>query len=213
MRSNKSLVIALACGLLCALCVGLYVGGLEQQSEQVRQEALARYGGDQLEVWVAARDLGPGDVIGANDVEVRLWVADLLPTGAQTNQTVVVGQEVSAAIYEDEVITASRLGQQTLALDVPQGLSAISVPAGEVETVGGALMSGMRPDVYATGASATTLLVERALVLEVSKAEGTLGGSSNRWVTLAVPESSVEELVRAAQNLSLYFVLPPQETS
>lgn len=213
MRPNKSLVIALACGLLCALCVGLYVGGLEQQSEQVRQEALARYGGDQLEVWVAARDLGPGDVIGANDVEVRLWVADLLPTGAQTNQTVVVGQEVSAAIYEDEVITASRLGQQTLALDVPQGLSAISVPAGEVETVGGALMSGMRPDVYATGASATTLLVERALVLEVSKAEGTLGGSSNRWVTLAVPESSVEELVRAAQNLSLYFVLPPQETS
>ncbi len=213
MRPNKSLVIALTCGLLCALCVGLYVGGLEQQSEQVRQEALARYGGDQLEVWVAARDLGPGDVIGANDVEERLWVADLLPAGAQTNQTVVIGQEVAAAIYEDEVITASRLGQQTLALDVPQGLSAISVPAGEVETVGGALMPGMRPDVYATGASATTLLVERALVLEISKAEGTLGSSSNRWVTLAVPESSVEELVRAAQNLSLHFVLPPQESS
>ena len=48
-----------------------------------RADALARYGGDQVEVCVAKRDIAAGETVDSGAIETRLWVADLLPPELQ----------------------------------------------------------------------------------------------------------------------------------
>lgn len=210
MRRNKSVIIGAICGLCCMVCVGMYVYQVDEQAAAVRSEALARYGGDQVEVCVARRDIAAGETLDDSSVEMKMWVAALLPEGAITTRSEVVGKQAGSGILEGEVISSRRLGSSTAALEVPDGLAAVSVPARDVQAVGGALAAGMRADVYATGPSSTTKLVSQALILATSVSDAGISSSSSgvSWVTLAVQPAAVEELVSAAQNLELYFVLP-----
>ena len=79
MAINKTKWGALACGLCCALCVALYLASVRGEVDAARAEALERYGGDQVEVCVAKRDLAAGEVVDASAVVTKMWVADLLP--------------------------------------------------------------------------------------------------------------------------------------
>lgn len=90
-------------------------------------------------------------------------------------------------------------------LVVPEGLCAVSVPAKDVQTVGGSLVAGMEADLYMIGPSGSSLLASRVPVLAVGR-EGAASNSS--WVTVAVRPSLVHELVQAAQSYVLYFALP-----
>lgn len=214
MKRNKSLVMGLICGLLCMICVGLYVVQVDDQAAAAQAEALARYGGDQIEVCVARRDIAAGETIDESALETKMWIASLLPEEAVTERSQAVGQQAAAGILKGEVVSRKRFGSEASVLEVPEGLAAVSVPARDVQAVGGALTPGMRPDVYAIGSSGTTKLVSQALVVatSASSATGSSGSSgSTSWVTLAVAPSSVEELVSAAQNLELYFALPVSE--
>lgn len=208
MKANKSLVIGGACALCCALCVALYLFGVQGQVEEARAEALARYGGEQIEVCVAKRDLAPGEVVDESAVTTKLWVADLLPEGAITDPQRIVGQRLGSSVYKGEVLCARRTESSNEALSVPAGKAAISVPAQAVQAVGGSVEPGMTVDVYATGASSTSQLVQGALVLATSASSDDTSSSSAAWITLAVAPERVQEVVAAAQNLSLYFVLP-----
>lgn len=210
MRRSKSLVVGAICGLCCMVCVGLYVAQVDEQAAAVRAEALARYGGDQIEVCVARRDIAAGETLDEASVETKMWVAALLPEGAVTSLSDVAGRQVGSSIIKGEVLSDKRFEATASALEVPDGLTAVSVPARDVQAVGGALAAGMRADVYAIGPSSTSKLATKALIVDTSAAEKGLAssGSSVSWVTLAVPPSIVEELVSAAQNLELYFVLP-----
>ena len=212
MKRSRTLVAGLACALGCAACVGMFLMQVGDQAEAARAEALSRYGGDQLEVCVARRDIAPGETIDEGAVGMGLWVADLLPDGVITTRAEAVGRQASAAILKGEALTVRRIGAgEALSLDIPEGLAAVSVPAREVQAVGGALQAGMRADVYATGASSTELLVPRALVVATSTdISGALASGAIEWVTLAVAPSAVQELVAAAQNLEIYFVLPTE---
>lgn len=211
MKRNRSLVFGLACGLLCMACVGLYIASVNEQAEAARADALARYGGDQVDACVAKRDVAAGETITEADVEVRQWVVDLLPPGALTAAQDAVGKQASASILEGEVITEHRLGVTEASIEVPDGLTAVSVPARDVQAVGGALAAGMRADVYAIGSTETAKLASQALIVATSASEG--ASSEVSWITLAVVPSAVEELVSAAQNLDLYFVLPSEAGS
>lgn len=210
MKRSRSLAVGIACAAGCALCTGAFLVQVSDQAEAARAEALARYGGDQLEVCVARRDIAPGETIDEGAVAMGMWVADLLPDGVVTARGEVVGKQASAAILKGEALTVRRIGAGlTPTLDIPEGLAAVSVPAREVQAVGGALQAGMRADVYATGASATELIVPRALVVATSTdTSGALASGAVEWVTLAVAPSAAQELVSAAQNLEIYFVLP-----
>lgn len=207
MKANKSLVIGAACAVCCALCVALYLFGVQGQVEEARAEALARYGGEQIEVCVAKRDLAPGEVVDESAVTTKLWVADLLPESAITDPQRIVGQRLGSSVYKGEVLCARRTESTNTALSVPSGKAAISVPAQAVQAVGGSVEPGMTVDVYATGASSTSQLVQGALVLATS-ATSDESSSSAAWITLAVTPERVQEVVAAAQNLALYFVLP-----
>ena len=214
MKPNKSMIVGLICAALCVLCVGLYVMQVDAQSAADRSEALARFGGEQIEVCVARRDIAAGETIDESAIETKTWVSALLPEGAVTSKSQAAGKQVSGSILAGEVISSKRFGAVESALDVPDGLTAVSVPARDVQAVGGALRAGMKADVYAVGTSSTAKLATQALVVATSSQEKGLQATEGfAWVTLAVSPSSVEQLVSAAQNAELYFALPTQEGS
>lgn len=205
-KRNRSIALGLLCGLGCALCVGMYIAQLDEQARVAQAEALARYGGDQIEVCVAKRDIAAGDVIAEGDVEIRTWIATLLPAQAVTDKKDAVGKQAGSMILAGEVISSARFGFESANIDVPEGLVAISVPARDVQAVGGALEAGMVTDVFSVGSSGTTKLASSVQVLATSLGSG--GASGGAWVTVAVRPSLVEGLVSAAENTELYFSLP-----
>lgn len=212
MKRKRSIAMGLACALLCALCVAAYVVQVEEQTSAVRAEALARYGGEQIEVCVAKRDIAAGETVSDSAVETKMWVAALLPEGAITNRDEAVGKTVGTSILKGEVMLTRRFDAQSNPIDVPQGFTAVSVPAREVQAIGGALTPGMKADVYAIGASSAERILTQATVLATSVSEAGTGTSSSSitWVTLAVAPQKVQEVIAAAENLDLYFVLPAE---
>lgn len=209
MKRSKSTIAGVACALACMACVGLYMGQVDAEAQAYRREAMERYGGEQIEVCVAARDIAAGETIGEGALETRTWLAALLPEGAMASSAEVVGRQAGSSILKGEVVTAKRLEASQASLQVPDGLVAVSVPAREVQAIGGALAPGMRADVYAIGATSTSKLLSEALIVATSASSAELSGSSGlSWVTLAVSPSAVEELIAAAEAMELYFVLP-----
>ena len=139
MRRNKTAAAGAICGVLCALCVLGYTQSVRGEAERARADALARYGGDQVEVCVAKRDIAAGETVDSGAVETRLWVADLLPPEAVRQTSEVVGSKASSTVLSGEVLSARRFGAASAAIDVPDGKVAISVPAKDVQAVGGAV--------------------------------------------------------------------------
>ena len=168
MKRSRTTIIGMACGLACAACVFAYAQGVRGEADAARAEALARYGGEQLEVCVAKRDIAAGESVDASAVETRLWVADLLPAEAFRSSGDVVGKKASSTILAGEVLSERRFRDAGSRLDVPEGLTALSVPAKDVQAVGGAVAAGSRVDVYATGGTSTDVLASGVLVLATS---------------------------------------------
>ncbi len=206
MRRNRSLAVGVLCGLCCMVCVGAYVTMADARAQAAGAEALASYGGEQVEVCVAARDIAAGETLDESCIETRTWVAALLPAGAVTDGDEALGRQVGSSILAGEVISSKRFGVAVSELEIPDGLTAVSVPARDVQAVGGALGIGMRADVYAVGSTSTAKLVSQALIVATSAGDD--ASSSISWVTLAGAPERVEEIVSAAQNLELYFVPP-----
>lgn len=201
--------IGIACGVLCAACVLLYLQGVRGEAETARAEALARYGGEQLEVCVATRDIAAGEQVDAGAVTSKLWVADLLPEGAARTASDVLGKRASSPILAGEVVSLKRFEDSAASLDVPDGMSALSVPAKDVQAVGGAVEPGMHVDIFATGDTATEAIARDVLVVATSTGgKGQKADAAVSWITVAVEPDRVQELVAASQKTALYFVLP-----
>lgn len=214
--SRHPLAVCAICGAFAVLLVLLYVSQVNARAQEEHAEVLARYGGEQVEVCVAVRDIAAGETVDASCVAMRVWVADLLPRGAVRAVQDVAGRKATSAIIAGEVICEARFEQVSATLEVPYGMTAVTVPAKDVQAVGGAIEPGMHIDIYATGNSATQLIGSAVLVLATSRQPGgeTAGSGSAasaqslQWITLALSPESVEETVAAAQGLALYFTLP-----
>lgn len=214
MKQKRLVVVATVCGLLCALCVTAFMISLQGEANAARAEVLARYGGEQVEVCVATRDIAAGERIDASSVETKLWVADLLPDGATRNASDAVGRTPTTPILKGEVISDKRFDKGHEAIDVPAGMEAVSVPAKAVQAVGGAVQAGARVDVYSSSATGTKLIADDALVLDVSVGDsGSLVSSGSGWVTLALESERVQEVVAAAYKTDLSFALPGEATA
>lgn len=209
MKRGKTTALGVLCGAVCAVCVLAYLQGVRGEADEARAEALARYGGEQLEVCVAKRDIAAGEAVDAGAVETRMWVADLLPGEAVRDAGSVVGRKASSSILAGEVLSERRFLDAGSRLDVPEGLTAVSVPAKDVQAVGGAVVAGARADVYATGGASTEVIASNVLVLATSASgKGDRSEEKVSWVTLALEPESVQEIVAAAQKTELYFTLP-----
>lgn len=208
MKRSRTTIVGIACGLACAACVFAYMQGVRGEADAARAEALARYGGEQLEVCVAKRDIAAGETVDAGAVQTRMWVADLLPAEAFRSADDVVGKKASSTILAGEVLSGQRFRDAGSRLDVPEGLTALSVPAKDVQAVGGAIAAGSQVDIYATGGTSTDVLARDVLVLATSAGSRESSDAKVSWITVAVKAESVQEIVAAAQKTELYFTLP-----
>lgn len=209
MKRKKTVAIGMACGVLCAVCVFAYLQSVRGEAEAARAEALSRYGGEQVEVCVARRDIAAGERVDAAALEAKLWVADLLPADAVRTSAEVAGRTATSPILAGEVVSFKRFGEAAAAVDVPEGLAALSVPAKTVQAVGGALVPGVHADLYASGDTTTAALARDVLVLATSA--GKVDGAASAdvaWVTVAIDPASVQEIIAAAGKAELYFALP-----
>jgi pilus assembly protein CpaB len=226
MRSTKKrILIAVVAGLLSAGLLSLYLSNLQAKSESARADVLATYGGEQVDVFIATRDIAAGETLGQANVAIKRWVADLLPSGALTDMEKVYGATLNTSLLKGEPIIASKIGIGADPVSVPDGLCALTVAVDDVHAVGGAVGRGSAVNVYATGQSGVALVACDVLVLETSNglmAEnaashtdsgmGFLSSSKTRtalkWVTLAVRPNMVQEILAAAQSKNLTLVLP-----
>ena len=209
MRQRQLMVLAGACGVLCAACVLAFMNNVQGEANAARAEALARYGGEQVEVLVATREIAAGERVDAGAIERKLWIADLLPEGAVTEQSEIVGRTAASPILKGEAISSKRFERSQDELAIPAGKVAVSVPSKPVLAVGGAVHAGMSVDVYATGDAKTMAIVRDALVLDTSLGTRTSGlVSESSWVVLAVDPEKVQEIVAASAKSELCFVLP-----
>jgi len=184
-----------------------YVAQVRADEAAAREEAIARYGGEQVEVCVAAHDILAGETISSSDVVRGTWLASLLPQDTATSLDQVEGRTASSTILANEPLALARLEGED-ALTVPDGLCAVSVPVQDVRAVGGAIGSGARVDVYADTDKGIMLLGRDLLVLETSAGGSQSARSGLSWVALAVNPDSVQELIAASASDELFLVLP-----
>ena len=215
MRVDKKTIAGIACALACALCVFGYTQSVQGEADRVRAEALAKYGGDQVEVCVALCDIPAGETLSASLIETKMWLVSMLPDGAVTEAKQVIGKQVTSPIMAGEVVSTKRFGALSSSFEIPSDMVAVSVSTKEVQAVGGALKPGLSVDIYSAAASGVTLIAQGVSVLATSAfdGDGTESGAALSWVALAVQPSAVAELIAAEQRTDLYFVLPGQDVS
>lgn len=212
MKQKQMTAIAIACGIICALCVAIFMTIVQSDADAARAEALARYGGEQIEVCVATRDIAAGERVDYSSVETKLWVADLLPDNAVRSGSDAIGNTATSSIFKGEVITTKRFESERDALDIPQGKQAVSVPTKAVQAVGGAIRPGMTVDVYSSGSTTTSALARGVIVLDTSVGDnGSFVSSDSGWITLAIDPNRVQEIIAASNKTDLYFVLPSSQ--
>ena len=140
------------------------------------------------------------------DVAAMIDHTILKPEATQADVARIVEEGAAAGTFSVCV------SPSMLPLDVPEGLTALSVPAKDVQAVGGAVAAGSRVDVYATGGTSTDVLASGVLVLATSaSAQESTTDAKVSWITVAVAPESVQEIVAAAQKTELYFTLPGSE--
>lgn len=202
--------IGILCGLVCVACVALYASFVQQEADSVRAKAMERYGGEQVDVLVATKDIYPGEPVNSSNTTMKTWLSDLLPEGCITSLDSIQGFQATSLIIAGEAISQKRFSSDATSLEIPQGCVALSVPAEDVQAVGGALTPGMNVDVYATG-SQTSCIGQGLLVLATNADSSEGGKTSVSWVTLAVPLEQSQEFVTASQSMDIYFTLPAVE--
>lgn len=205
------LAVGVFLGLVCMVCVACYAYLVQQEADTARKEALQRYGGEQVDVLVATRDIFPGESVNSSNTTMKTWLTDLLPEESITNFDDVNGVQVTSLVLSGEAVSAKRFSAGNTSLDIPEGCVALSVPAEDVQAVGGALAPGALVDVYATG-SQTSCIGEGLLVLATNADTAEAGKTSVSWVTLAVPLEQSQEFVSASQSMDIYFTLPAQSS-
>ena len=208
-EQRKQIFIALACGIVAALCVFAYTASIKSEASMARAAAIQQYGGERAQILIANSDIPIGTTIDERNASVQEWLVDLLPQGhAAQDYQQVAGQVAQVEIKKNEPILLERVGDGSSRITVPDGLAAASVSSDDVLAVGGAIRAGSVVDVYVeTAKGEITLIGERILVLETSIPENAQSEKIS-WVTLAVKPTSVNELLSASTRGTIHFVLP-----
>ncbi len=208
MKRKATAVLAVVCGLVCAASVYAYMHSVQADALAARNDALSKYGGDSVEACIATADIMPGEELGPANTAMRSWLVELLPSDAVLSATDVRGERAGSLIVAGEVVSAKRLEGEAQGVNVPMGLQAVSVDLGAAQAIAELLKPTSIVDVYASGASTTTLIAQNTLVAAV---EPTASGA--RRVTLAVAPEHVQEIISAAQQSSIYLSMPARGES
>ncbi len=121
MNKSKRIAISLVAGVLAALLCMVYGSSIRSQAEQVQAETLAKYGGDRVEVCVAARDIDVGETLDETNVITQEWLTSLLPRDAVTELRQVRGDVTTSRIPKNAVICNVYTKAESHKLEVPKG--------------------------------------------------------------------------------------------
>jgi Flp pilus assembly protein CpaB len=154
------------------------------------------------EVVVAARDLGPGTELTADDVRLETRSTPTIPDGSQPGVDSVVGATLAGPTRRGEVLTDVRVLGRRLA-ESAAGPDARIVP---VHPADNALIDVVRPgdvvDVVAAAegnAQPTARVVATdAIVVSVSAKQKAQGAGGDRVVLIALPAASATAVAGAA---------------
>ena len=113
-----ALIAGLVSGALCAGCVFAYSVQARGEADEARIEAMQRYGGEQVDVLVATKDIYPGETVDASNAEVKTWLSDLLPSGCVTSFDDVKGVQAILSCRRQKSIdnypSRAKLGIKTI---------------------------------------------------------------------------------------------------
>ena len=207
---GKTAILGVLSGILCAASVFAFTTEVQAQADSARQAALERFGGEQVEACVATTDIAAGETVNASNATTKVWIADLLPDNPVSYDD-AQGRQVTSPVVKGEVIVEKRFDKNAASIDVPEGLTAVALPAQDVNAVGGAVESGMKVDVYLAGDEAATPLASDVLVLSTSDGSTSSTGKQISWITVAVEPDKVQEFVTAADKGGLYYTIPGEE--
>ena len=202
------IALSLACAVLAALIFLSYGDHIRADAEQVRSEAIARYGGEIVSIVVSNRTLEAGETISAADVTQCDWVADLVPEGAFTNLDEVIGKGVTVPIAKGAPVCDLNFRTNDEQLEVPQGMVAVSVPLTDRTGVPVEVVAGSNVIAYATSDEGTTLVTEDVVVLSMPESSS-IGAAAT--LTLAVSPDAVPFVHTASAEGTLRIVVPADD--
>lgn len=123
-------------------------------------------------------------------------------------QSIQPGQIITTALFATKAAN-------TGALDIPEGMLAVTVPMTDPAKVAGFLQPGSQVAIFVTGSfqsgnsESTQVLLPQTTVLAIGDQVTTSGQGTNNasLVTLALTPIQAKKIIYAAQNLTLYFGL------
>lgn len=210
MKRSKSNIFCIIGGVVCAVCVFLFMNSVQANAKAAELKVLEKYGSDITTALVATRDILPGEEINSSNCEEREWASALLVQGALTSLDDCKGGCAGSPIYTGEVISTQRLNDATASIEVPAGMCAISVGIKDVNALGGHVLPGDTVDVYASGASGTSVISKNTLVLATNTGVSTDASKNSgkiEWVLLSVLPESVEEIITASEKTEIHLTL------
>jgi Flp pilus assembly protein CpaB len=167
---------------------------------------------DRAQVVVAARDLGPGAELTADDVRFEKLSVPTIPDGSQSDIGTVVGSTLAGPARRGEVLTDVRLLGRRLA-ESTAGPDARIVP---VHPADAALTDLVRPgdvvDVVAASDSGNAQSTPRvvatgAIVVLVSAKQKAQAATDERVVLVALPAASATAVAGAALTQTVTLTL------
>lgn len=210
MGTKPRIVIA----VICAACVGIafaaFADEVRSEADRQRSEAMARYGGEVVNLVVARHALEPGDVVEAGDVETREWLADLAPEGAVTQEEDVIGTQVTVPAAGGAPLTKLNFRDATEQQDVPSGHIAVSVPVTDRLGLSQGTLSGSSVIAYRVGDDGSHVIATDVVVLSMPEASSA-GLGTQGTLSLGVLPEDVSEILSASAADELRIVLPADD--
>jgi Flp pilus assembly protein CpaB len=195
--------IAIRRRLLAALCAGGAAAGA--------LAVVAPAPPASTRVLAAARELAPGSVLTAGDLQIVALPPDAVPDGALRPDAAVLGRMVTGPVRRREPLTDVRLLGPELLAALPDR-DQVAVPVRIADPAAVALLrTGDRVDVLAAseGAAEAAVVAPRALVVAVPRRDGTdsdpLDGGA--LVVLAATPAAARRLAQAAVAARLSVVV------
>ncbi len=178
----------------------------------------------QSQALVLARDIPPGHLLAAPDLEIRSAPQGAIPEGAITDPADAVGRHARGPLPRGQYLVAKNLDEgkaRALAessFQIPIGWSLVALPIDYEHALGGALHPGQRVDVYAvakrTGAQAEILAPGARLVdvrsndglsLALARGPGVDADEPVGSVLVAIPRALLADAIARIQDST--FVL------
>jgi len=165
-----------------------------------------------VDIVVAVNDLQVGAKLEDRDIRLARFPQSVIPPGAFTKKTQVIGRGVVLPVSKGEFILPGKLAAANagsgLPSLIPPGMRAVSVRVNEVVSVAGFVLPGTRVDVLLTGTSSsggndqqTTTVLENVAVLATGQKleRNSAGDPENAAViTLLVSPDDAQKLTLAS---------------